>query len=97
VLRRRSVGIATAALATVLAAATAGVAVRDRGDRDQVAVDPSAGSTPLPLVSDLGPIVGAQLLDATTGCALTGDRLAWTAAAAGWSPPTSRTTAARSS
>ena len=78
VLRRRAVGIATAALATVLAVAVAGVALRDRTDRDEVAVDPSAGSIPLPLVSDLGPIVGAQLLDATAGWALTGDRLAWT-------------------
>jgi len=76
--RRRTARVATAALATVLAVAVAGVAVRDRADRDQVVVDPSAGSIPLPLVSDLGPIVGAQLLDATTGWALTADRLAWT-------------------
>jgi photosystem II stability/assembly factor-like uncharacterized protein len=76
--RRRIARLATAALATVLAVAVAGVAVRDRADRDQVLVDPSAGSIPLPLVSDLGPIVGAQLLDATTGWALTADRLAWT-------------------
>jgi photosystem II stability/assembly factor-like uncharacterized protein len=76
--RRRTARLATAALAIVLAVAVAGVAVRDRADRDQVVVDPSAGSIPLPLVSDLGPIVGAQLLDATTGWALTADRLAWT-------------------
>jgi hypothetical protein len=54
------------------------VAVRDRADRDQVVVDPSAGSVPLPLVSDLGPIVGAQLLGATSGWAMTAGRLAWT-------------------
>jgi photosystem II stability/assembly factor-like uncharacterized protein len=76
--RRRTARLATAALATVLAVAVAGVAVRDRADRDQVVVDPSAGSIPLPLVSDLGPIVGAQLLDAATGWAMTADRLAWT-------------------
>lgn len=76
--RRRAARLATAALAGVLAVAVAGVAVRDRADRDQVVVDPSAGSIPLPLVSDLGPIVGAQLLDADAGWALTADRLAWT-------------------
>lgn len=76
--RRRTARLAGAALATVLAVAVAGVAVRDRADRDQVVVDPSAGSIPLPLVSDFGPIVGAQLLDANAGWALTADRLAWT-------------------
>jgi photosystem II stability/assembly factor-like uncharacterized protein len=76
--RRRTARLAAAAFASVLAVAVAGVAVRDRADRDQVVVDPSAGSIPLPLVSDLGPIVGAQLLDADAGWALTADRLAWT-------------------
>jgi hypothetical protein len=76
--RRRTAGIAAATLAAVLAVSVVGVAVRDRADRERVVVDPSAGSIPLPLVSDLGPIVGAQLLDATAGWALTGDRLAWT-------------------
>jgi photosystem II stability/assembly factor-like uncharacterized protein len=74
--RRRTARLATAALAGVLAVAVVGVAVRDRADRDQVVT--SAGSIPLPLVSDLGPIVGAQLLDADAGWALTADRLAWT-------------------
>jgi photosystem II stability/assembly factor-like uncharacterized protein len=75
--RRRTARLATAALAGVLAVAVAGVTVRDRADRDQVVT--SAGSIPPPpLVSDLGPIVGAQLLDANTGWALTADRLAWT-------------------
>jgi photosystem II stability/assembly factor-like uncharacterized protein len=76
--RRRAARLATAALATVLAVAVAGVAVRDRAGRDQVLADPAAGSIPLPLVSDLGPIVGAQLLDATAGWAMTAGRLAWT-------------------
>jgi photosystem II stability/assembly factor-like uncharacterized protein len=76
--RRRAARLATAALATVLAVTVAGVAVRDRADRDQVVVDPSAGSITLPLVSDLGPIVGAQLLDAGAGWAMTAGRLAWT-------------------
>ena len=76
--RRRTAGIVAGALAAVLAVAVVGVAVRDRADREQVAVDPSAGSIPLPVVSDLGPIVGVQLLDAAAGWALTGDRLAWT-------------------
>jgi photosystem II stability/assembly factor-like uncharacterized protein len=76
--RRRTARLAVAALAGVLAVAVAGVAVLDRADRDQVVVDPSAGSIPLPLVSDLGPVVGAQLLDADAGWALTADRLAWT-------------------
>jgi len=83
--RRRTARVATAALATVLAVAVAGVAVRDRADRDLVVVDPSAGLIPLPLVSDLGPIVGAQLLDATSGWAMTAERLAWTdAGGASW-------------
>lgn len=72
-------------MAAVLAVALAGLAVRDRVDADRVAVDPSAGSVPLPLVSDLGPIVGAQLLDATSGWALTSSRLVWTdAGGASW-------------
>lgn len=75
--RRRTARLATAALAGVLAVAVVGVAVRDRAVRDQVVT--SAGSIPPPpLVSDLGPVVGAQLLDANSGWALTADRLAWT-------------------
>ena len=76
--RRRVARITTTALAAVVATALVGLAVRDRVDLDQVAVNPSAGSIPLPLVSDLGPIVGAQLLDATAGWALTAGRLVWT-------------------
>jgi photosystem II stability/assembly factor-like uncharacterized protein len=75
--RRRVARVASTTLAMVLAVAIAGVAVRDRVDRREVAVNPSAGSLPLPLVSDLGPIVGAQLLDAGNGWALTSDSLRW--------------------
>jgi len=74
-----------AALAAVLAVALAGLVVRDRAGSDGAAVAPPAGSVPLPLVSDLGPVVGAQLLDATSGWALTASRLAWTdAGGASW-------------
>jgi photosystem II stability/assembly factor-like uncharacterized protein len=75
--RRRAARLASTALAGVLVVAVAGVAVRDRADHDQVVT--SAGSIPPPpLVSDLGPIVCAQLLDADAGWALTAGRLAWT-------------------
>jgi hypothetical protein len=76
--RRRITWITAFALAAVLAIGLAGLAVRGRVGLDQVADNPSAGSIPLPLVSDLGPIVGIQLLDATSGWALTADRLVWT-------------------
>jgi hypothetical protein len=76
--RRRVAWITAIALAVVLAIGLAGLAVRDRVGLGQVAVNPSAGSIPLPLVSDLGPIVGIQLLDAASGCALTAGRLVWT-------------------
>ena len=52
--RRRVAWITAIALAVVLAIGLAGLAVRDRVGLDQVAVNPSAGSIPLPLVSDLG-------------------------------------------
>jgi hypothetical protein len=52
---RRVAWITATALAAVLAIVLAGLAVRDRVDLDQVAVNPSAGSIPLQLVSDLGP------------------------------------------
>jgi len=76
--RRRVAWITATALAVVLAIGLAGLAVRDRVGLDQVAVNPSAGSIPLPLASDLGPIVGIQFLDATSGWALTAGRLVWT-------------------
>jgi photosystem II stability/assembly factor-like uncharacterized protein len=76
--RRRVAWITATALAVVLAIGLAGLAVRDRVGLDQAAVNLSAGSISLPVVSDLGPIVGIQLLDATSGWALTAGRLAWT-------------------
>jgi photosystem II stability/assembly factor-like uncharacterized protein len=76
--RRRVAWITAIALAAVLTTALAGLAVRDRLGLDQVAANASAGSLPLPLVSDLGPIVGIQLLDPTSGWALTAGRLVWT-------------------
>jgi photosystem II stability/assembly factor-like uncharacterized protein len=83
--RRRVAWITAIALAVVLAIGLAGLAVRDRVGFDRVAVNPSAGSIPLPLVSDLGPIVGIQFLDATSGWALTAERLVWTdAGGASW-------------
>ena len=56
--RRRVAWITATALAVVLAIGLAGVAVRDRVGLDQAAVNLSAGSISLPVVSDLGPIVG---------------------------------------
>jgi hypothetical protein len=76
--RRRVAWITAIALAVVLSIGLAGLALRAHVGLDQVAVNPSAGSIPLPLVSDLGPIVGIQLLDATSGWALTAGRLVWT-------------------
>ena len=76
--RRRVAWITAIALAVVLSIGLAGLALRAHVGLDQVAVNPSAGSIPLPLVSDLRPIVGIQLLDATSGWALTAGRLVWT-------------------
>jgi photosystem II stability/assembly factor-like uncharacterized protein len=66
------------ALAVVVACGVVGVAVRDRVDSGRAPAGPPAGALPLPLVSELGPVVGAQLLDGAIGWALTADRLAWT-------------------
>jgi hypothetical protein len=70
--RRRVAWITAIALAVVLAIGLAGLAVRDRVGLGQVAVNPSAGSIPLPLVSDLGPRTAARArirtLDLPIGC-----------------------------